>query len=106
MGATLFVGCSACARGSRIRAELINPAAVPAFKNSRLSMTSSGEAKHQDSIIIGFLRGCTEGGRKRLPRGGPKTSAATRERFDIRSEEHTSELQSLRQLVCRLLLEK
>src|SRR5262245_65210823 len=27
-------------------------------------------------------------------------------RFDVRSEEHTSELQSLRHLVCRLLLEK
>src|SRR5262245_62795549 len=27
-------------------------------------------------------------------------------RFDARSEEHTSELQSLRHLVCRLLLEK
>src|SRR5262245_64202609 len=26
--------------------------------------------------------------------------------FDVRSEEHTSELQSLRHLVCRLLLEK
>src|SRR5437899_7122077 len=26
--------------------------------------------------------------------------------FDLRSEEHTSELQSLRHLVCRLLLEK
>src|SRR5262245_62958648 len=29
-----------------------------------------------------------------------------RERGDARSEEHTSELQSLRHLVCRLLLEK
>src|SRR5262245_62766611 len=28
------------------------------------------------------------------------------ETFDTRSEEHTSELQSLRHLVCRLLLEK
>src|SRR5436853_2169801 len=28
------------------------------------------------------------------------------ERLNFRSEEHTSELQSLRQLVCRLLLEK
>src|SRR5205814_4760754 len=28
------------------------------------------------------------------------------ERWDARSEEHTSELQSLRHLVCRLLLEK
>src|ERR1035438_10622601 len=32
--------------------------------------------------------------------------AARRERFHDRSEEHTSELQSLRPLVCRLLLEK
>src|SRR5437899_8086263 len=29
-----------------------------------------------------------------------------KERLDSRSEEHTSELQSLRHLVCRLLLEK
>src|SRR5262245_63909655 len=29
-----------------------------------------------------------------------------RRRYDRRSEEHTSELQSLRHLVCRLLLEK
>src|SRR5205823_12164388 len=43
----------------------------------------------------------------------PKTSARTKARtslsvdmFDLRSEEHTSELQSLAYLVCRLLLEK
>src|SRR5436853_3811455 len=37
------------------------------------------------------------------------TNAATRVKLDdgaLRSEEHTSELQSLRHLVCRLLLEK
>src|SRR5438045_9127065 len=34
----------------------------------------------------------------------PQESQATRNR--LRSEEHTSELQSLRHLVCRLLLEK
>src|SRR5436853_3792009 len=40
--------------------------------------------------------------RSRLPeRGGPGIAA-----FGKRSEEHTSELQSLRHLVCRLLLEK
>src|SRR5262245_62731692 len=33
----------------------------------------------------------------------PKPSAM---RYSVRSEEHTSELQSLRHLVCRLLLEK
>src|SRR5205814_9336464 len=32
--------------------------------------------------------------------------ATTRSRWHKRSEEHTSELQSLRHLVCRLLLEK
>src|SRR2546425_3446237 len=40
-------------------------------------------------------------------RGGYlKTSAAMRESAPRRSEEHTSELQSLAYLVCRLLLEK
>src|ERR1035441_10711255 len=41
------------------------------------------------------------------PRGKPPTpSAASSEIEPVRSEEHTSELQSLRHLVCRLLLEK
>src|SRR2546427_2477000 len=34
------------------------------------------------------------------------TKASTRPRFSTRSEEHTSELQSQSNLVCRLLLEK
>src|SRR5205814_5802939 len=37
---------------------------------------------------------------------GQHVLAAARRRLNGRSEEHTSELQSLRQLVCRLLLEK
>src|SRR5205814_8184856 len=36
----------------------------------------------------------------------PNHRAQTDANFSIRSEEHTSELQSLRHLVCRLLLEK
>src|SRR5574340_1297398 len=44
-------------------------------------------------------------------RGNPGFPASTRERpretfFNTRSEEHTSELQSPKDLVCRLLLEK
>src|SRR5947199_1781019 len=47
-------------------------------------------------------------------RSGPSRSSSLRERRrgplsrrrGVRSEEHTSELQSLRHLVCRLLLEK
>src|SRR5438045_7493274 len=38
--------------------------------------------------------------------GGPRLRGVGRGRAVDRSEEHTSELQSLRQLVCRLLLEK
>src|SRR5262245_64012006 len=42
--------------------------------------------------------------------GQQETNMAATDRFEIppemRSEEHTSELQSLRHLVCRLLLEK
>src|SRR5437899_10159510 len=39
-------------------------------------------------------------------RGRPRLDARHRRRGAARSEEHTSELQSLRHLVCRLLLEK
>src|SRR5262245_63804507 len=48
---------------------------------------------------VGSVRGQREGG---PTRGG----AVRRQRGQGRSEEHTSELQSLRHLVCRLLLEK
>src|SRR5471030_3536371 len=41
-------------------------------------------------------------GRRKPSRGGPNVRLAC----NNRSEEHTSELQSLRHLVCRLLLEK
>src|SRR5947199_5142375 len=44
--------------------------------------------------------------RERLRELNASWSASRRTRTPIRSEEHTSELQSLRHLVCRLLLEK
>src|SRR5262245_64273099 len=40
------------------------------------------------------------------PAGGAPRRRGARDRARHRSEEHTSELQSLRHLVCRLLLEK
>src|SRR2546429_4234952 len=49
-------------------------------------------------------------GSQLLPPGGPRRAdrphPATQEPQDVRSEEHTSELQSRLHLVCRLLLEK
>src|SRR2546425_5894836 len=47
-----------------------------------------------------------ETGRRRLPRGRRNGAALVRPGVRARSEEHTSELQSLAYLVCRLLLEK
>src|SRR5947199_1624283 len=44
--------------------------------------------------------------RTSLPPVAEMMKSAIRDALDIRSEEHTSELQSLRHLVCRLLLEK
>src|SRR5947199_7404845 len=41
-----------------------------------------------------------------IPRGCAQASVSTGRSRHLRSEEHTSELQSLRHLVCRLLLEK
>src|SRR5437899_12968962 len=51
----------------------------------------------------GQLRGPTRAVEARLAQIEP---ASPRSRLVHRSEEHTSELQSLRHLVCRLLLEK
>src|SRR5258706_12034369 len=63
--------------------------------------------------------GCLRSGRRRPPRSrrprrarppaptaGPRSCPAARPAGQRRSEEHTSELQSLTNLVCRLLLEK
>src|SRR5205814_10688702 len=44
--------------------------------------------------------------RRADPRGHPPLRARAGRQGLLRSEEHTSELQSLRHLVCRLLLEK
>src|SRR6266576_6368888 len=49
----------------------------------------------------GAHRGASHDSRRRVPNRRPDPRGAAR-----RSEEHTSELQSRRQLVCRLLLEK
>src|SRR2546425_3351347 len=58
--------------------------------------------------LVRFLDGLAlRGTRRRHARRPARAPAAARPRWrDPRSEEHTSELQSLAYLVCRLLLEK
>src|SRR3712207_9196639 len=64
------------------------------FWSSIQAVTSN--AKRQPSNTYEEIRSEDGGVRERLNRG----------RFRLRSEEHTSELQSRQYLVCRLLLEK
>src|SRR5947207_9406738 len=55
----------------------------------------------------GFRRSGGDGGRQTGDqRAGKPAKAGAIENSDVRSEEHTSELQSHSDLVCRLLLEK
>src|SRR5947209_14391590 len=42
----------------------------------------------------------------RYPNSSPRLTASSQDALAVRSEEHTSELQSRQYLVCRLLLEK
>src|SRR5437899_8704498 len=57
-----------------------------------------------DALPISFVAAVKHGVESPVP--FESLYASTLATFRIRSEEHTSELQSLRQLVCRLLLEK
>src|SRR5262245_64559064 len=55
---------------------------VIAWSATRFNLANAGEARYAEGLFV------------------------TGDFFQLRSEEHTSELQSLRHLVCRLLLEK
>src|SRR5262245_64292559 len=66
---------------------------------ARQARPERGRADHRDQA---HARGA--GGLRQVRRGRP--GARGQAQAEERSEEHTSELQSLRHLVCRLLLEK
>src|ERR1035438_8686852 len=85
-------------RSRRMWAALAALACWPAVSQTRLSLEALGargpqpdslSAHHGESVVV---RGVVSARAFHFP--------------DYRSEEHTSELQSLRHLVCRLLLEK
>src|SRR3989441_5946626 len=67
---------------------------------SRLGLHAKGGARSRPAGVADHLPHRQEGGVEILDQAGAE------ERVRERSEEHTSELQSLAYLVCRLLLEK
>src|SRR5947199_2654108 len=85
---------------------LLRPAISPLFPYTTLFRSRAIQATNPDVVFVasyppdsvGMVRAANEIGLKPKMFGGGM--------IGLRSEEHTSELQSLRQLVCRLLLEK
>src|SRR5205814_9957126 len=74
----------------------------PTRRSSDLSNNRAGWKTTTDSFIFNF----TDGKNISTAKLGYVNVNNARKIFFPRSEEHTSELQSLRHLVCRLLLEK
>src|SRR5262245_62257588 len=80
------------------------------------SLSRSWPAGAAPSVVVSYEELCQRGegflletlARLGLPAASGARGVMERESFStsLRSEEHTSELQSLRHLVCRLLLEK
>src|SRR5437867_5318168 len=70
------------------------------FRSGRVDWFSPGEGRGRDRGNRSRRASVPEGSR------GPRPSRPRRSLWNARSEEHTSELQSPYDLVCRLLLEK
>src|SRR5438132_9780849 len=84
--------------------------AIPWPKSRQLSSSSRSHAEpsRSDCTSYGFaaMASGSRAGRNSSPEAGPLGSAVDGRLGERRSEEHTSELQSHSDLVCRLLLEK
>src|SRR5438034_8555356 len=73
------------------------------------SYSDSGKIRPRWTMVRGTLRylaGNEPGGETAFEFDSMQTRTMTERPVDLRSEEHTSELQSHSDLVCRLLLEK
>src|SRR5204863_1234029 len=127
-------GCQAAALDSLARADAASAAALDATAHGlSLRRASAGPRRHhrqrrlwsdwlarpsaRDRLALGSVDACQRAGqhgcigsgeraRRALPGGGQGSGHARARQVGGRSEEHTSELQSRRDLVCRLLLEK
>src|SRR6266581_5190800 len=87
-----------------VNAEMLNPAHVPdkmPYRERELDLVSSNATQGVNT----FIHGPPGSGKTALAKTVCIQSSSTSRRV-LRSEEHTSELQSPVHLVCRLLLEK
>src|SRR5436190_6418751 len=84
------------------------PPRSPLFPYTTLfrSVPLSGDRRSAHRVGVGQHGDAGGGNRASDPRRGADRGRAAREENLVRSEEHTSELQSHSDLVCRLLLEK
>src|SRR5256884_4107352 len=77
------------------------------FRSKRGARRAQRNPGLQDiRVVTAFLGIFAPQENVRVRIGEPRQNCATREINHVRSEEHTSELQSRLHLVCRLLLEK
>src|SRR2546425_7095470 len=76
------------------------------FRSHRLALSSKGRARTPQRIALRKAMGVRLRKPMRMAGADVAVGIAIRRRGLRRSEEHTSELQSLAYLVCRLLLEK
>src|SRR5690606_41517864 len=75
---------------------------LPAARGHKTRRPDGRVPRRHPAAAAGWARA----GRRRPRRGPPSASPAGCAAWPSRSEEHTSELQSRENLVCRLLLEK
>src|SRR5690606_41816689 len=89
--------------------DMATPEIYPLSLHDALPICAGGEAVRTYTLYrkdTGEIVGHYTGSKRHLPANVPEGCAAVVGRYEPRSEEHTSELQSREKLVCRLLLEK
>src|SRR5688572_31481233 len=97
---------AACASAAETAPECISEKVVAGNAFSIHSGSSSGSWRSRASTPVRFSSSASSSERPRRRTSASNTFSAIGVRSLLRSEEHTSELQSQSNLVCRLLLEK
>src|SRR5260221_684173 len=109
---------SAASRPAALSPAIERPRRPPRHHSATASRSTSSSAARKAAAstvgpaaqpvlsLSGGMKSCCDAGRRQQRSTGNRTGAPSLTRRAARSEEHTSELQSHSDLVCRLLLEK